>query len=58
MTINGWIQIAIFSLIIMALTKPIGGYMTRVFNGDRTFLSAVLRPFERLIYAICGVRED
>jgi len=38
MTANGWIQIAIYSLIVIAITKPLGGYMTRVFNGERTFL--------------------
>ena len=41
MTINGWVQIAIFALIVVALTKPLGGYMTRVFNGERTILSPV-----------------
>ena len=44
MTINGWVQIAIFALIVVALTKPLGGYMTRVFSGERTILSPVLRP--------------
>ena len=57
MTINGWIQIALFAVLIIALTKPFGGYMTRVFNGERTFLSPVLRPVERALYAICGVDE-
>jgi K+-transporting ATPase ATPase A chain len=58
MTINGWIQIAIFCAIIIAITKPLGGYMTRVFAGERTPLTPVLRPIERLIYAICGVDES
>src|SRR5215472_12652050 len=58
MTINGWIQIVVFSLLVIAVTRPFGGYMTRVFNGERTLLSPVLRPLERLIYAICAVRED
>ncbi|HTP78250.1 MAG TPA: potassium-transporting ATPase subunit KdpA [Rhizomicrobium sp.] len=58
MTANGWIQIALYCVIIIAIAKPLGGYMTRVFNGDRTFLSPVLRPLERLFYAISGVRED
>ena len=58
MTVNGWIQIALFCVIIIAITKPLGGYMTRVFNGDKTFLSPVLRPLERAFYAISGVRED
>ncbi|MGP8231964.1 MAG: potassium-transporting ATPase subunit KdpA [Methylovirgula sp.] len=57
MTVNGWIQIALFSVLIIALTKPVGYYMTRVFSGERTFLSPVLRPVERAIYAICGVNE-
>jgi K+-transporting ATPase ATPase A chain len=57
MTLNGWIQIALFSAIIIALTKPLGGYMTRVFNGDRTFLSPLFRPIERLFYAVSGVDE-
>jgi K+-transporting ATPase ATPase A chain len=58
MTMNGWIQIAIFSVIIIALTKPLGGYMTRVFSDERTFLSPILRPIERLFYAISGVNEE
>jgi len=58
MTINGWIQIAIFSLIILLITRPLGGYMTRVFEGERTFLSPLMRPVEQLLYRLCGVRED
>jgi K+-transporting ATPase ATPase A chain len=57
MTLNGWIQIALYSVVIVALTKPLGLYMTRVFAGERTFLSPVLRPLERAIYAICGINE-
>ena len=57
MTINGWLQIAIYCAIIVAITKPFGGYMTRVFNGERTPLSPVLRPLERGIYFVCGVDE-
>ena len=57
MTINGWIQIALFCMVVIAITKPLGGYMTRVFNGERTFLHPVLRPIERGIYALCGVDE-
>ena len=57
MTLNGWIQIALYAVIIIALTKPLGGYMTRVFNGERTLLSPVLRPVERLFYGISGVNE-
>jgi K+-transporting ATPase ATPase A chain len=57
MTSNGWIQIAIFSVIVIAVAKPFGGYMTRVFQGERTFLHPVLRPVERAIYWCCGVDE-
>jgi potassium-transporting ATPase potassium-binding subunit len=57
MTINGWLQIALFSAIVIALTRPFGGYMTRVFAGEKTFLSPVMRPVERAIYWFCGVGE-
>ena len=58
MTFNGILQIAIFCIVVIALTRPFGGYMTRVFNGDRTFLSPVLRPIERLLYAASGVKPE
>ena len=57
MTANGWVQIALFSVIVIAVTRPFGGYMTRVFNGERTFLWPVLRPVERAVYWCCGVDE-
>src|SRR5271169_326129 len=57
MTIDGWVQIALFSAIIVAITRPLGGYMTRVFAGERTLLSPVLRPVERAVYWCCGVDE-
>src|SRR3977135_4190843 len=57
MTMNGWIQIALYSVIIIAITKPFGGYLTRVFNGERTLLSHVLRPIERAVYGMSGVGE-
>jgi K+-transporting ATPase ATPase A chain len=57
MTFNGWLQIAIFCVLIILITRPLGGYMTRIFAGERTFLSPVLRPVERGIYALCGVDE-
>ena len=58
MTINGWLQIAVFLLVIFLVTKPLGVYMTRVFNRERTFLDPVLRPIERLIYRITWVDEN
>jgi potassium-transporting ATPase potassium-binding subunit len=57
MTMNGWIQIALFGAIIVALTRPFGGYMYRVFNGERTLLSPLLRPVERMLYGLSGVNE-
>jgi potassium-transporting ATPase potassium-binding subunit len=57
MTITGWLQIVLFSAIVILITRPFGGYMTRVFAGERTFLSPVLRPAERAIYWCCGVDE-
>ncbi|MBB6467670.1 K+-transporting ATPase ATPase A chain [Aminobacter lissarensis] len=57
MTINGWIQIAAFCAIIILLVKPLGGYMTRVFTGERTLLSPVLGPVERVLYRLAGTSE-
>jgi len=58
MTWNGWLQIALFVAIVVLLVKPLGLYMTKVFNGERTWLSPVLRPVERAFYAVSGVRES
>jgi K+-transporting ATPase ATPase A chain len=57
MTAIGWIQILLYCAIIVALVKPLGWYMTRVFNGERTFLSPILRPVESGLYWIGGVDE-
>jgi potassium-transporting ATPase potassium-binding subunit len=57
LTSNGWLQIALFGAIVVMITRPFGGYMTRVFAGKRTFLSPLLRPVERLVYWGCGVDE-
>lgn len=57
MTVNGWLQIALFSALIILIVKPLGYYMTRVFDGERTFLSPVLAPVERFTYWLCGVDE-
>ncbi|HVV65094.1 MAG TPA: potassium-transporting ATPase subunit KdpA [Rhizomicrobium sp.] len=58
MTFNGWVQIAIFFGLLLLTVKPLGRYMTDVFEGKRTFLSFAFRPLERGIYRICGVRES
>lgn len=57
MTINGWLQILFFFLTILAVTKPLGVFMTHVFNREKTFIDPVLRPIERLIYKLTGVDE-
>ena len=57
MTFNGWLQIALYCAVIVLLVKPFGGYMTRVFTGERTFLSPVLGPLERVFYRLSGVDE-
>ena len=58
MTFIGLAQILVFFLLILAITKPIGAFMYRVFEGERTFLHPILRPLEQLIYRLGGVRED
>jgi potassium-transporting ATPase potassium-binding subunit len=57
MTIIGWIQILLYCAIIVAIVPVLGAYMTRVFNGERTFLSPVFRPVETALYRISGVDE-
>ncbi len=58
MSVNGWLQFAIYSVILLATVRPVGIYLTRVLEGERTWLDPVLRPFERIIYKLCGVRAD
>src|SRR5271167_3930528 len=58
MTAIGWLQIILYCVIVVALVKPLGWYMTRVFNGERTLLSPVLRPVERALYRLGGVEES
>jgi K+-transporting ATPase ATPase A chain len=58
MTLNGWLQIALFLCAIFLVTKPLGVYMARVFNRERTFLDPVLRPVERLVYRLTWVDEN
>ena len=57
MSINGWVQIVLYCAIVVALVKPLGWYITRVFNGERTFLSPALRPVEIVLYRLGGVDE-
>ena len=57
MTLNGWLQILIFMAAIVAVTRPMGRFMTRVFTRQRTWLDPVLVPVERLIYRLTGVDD-
>ena len=57
MTNNGWFQILFFLLVVLALTKPLGAYITRVFSREKTFLDPLLRPIEKLVYRLTGVDE-
>src|ERR1700704_1707658 len=58
MTTNGILQIVIYFGLILIVTKPIGLFMSRLFQGQRTLLHPVVRPLEVLVYKLCGVRED
>jgi len=58
MTANGWFQILFFLLLVFLVTKPIGVFLTKVFNRERTFFDPVLRPIERLLYRVTGVDEN
>jgi K+-transporting ATPase ATPase A chain len=58
MSANGWLQFAIYSVILLAMVRPVGIYLTRVLEGERTWLDPAFRPFERLIYKLCAIKAD
>ena len=58
MTFNGWAQIVVFCVVVALITRPFGGYLFRVFSGERTILSPVLAPVERGFYRVAGIRAD
>ncbi|MBZ5522104.1 MAG: potassium-transporting ATPase subunit KdpA [Acidobacteriia bacterium] len=58
MTVNGWLQILLFFAAVLAVTKPLGTFMARVFAREKTWLDPVMRPLERLIYKLTGVNEE
>ena len=58
MTINGWLQILFFLVLVFLVTKPMGVFMARVFNREKTFMDPALRPIERLLYRVTGVDEN
>src|SRR5262247_603596 len=57
MTFYGWLQIALYFALILVCVRPLGLYMAKVFEGERTFLSPLLAPVERVLYRLCGVDE-
>jgi K+-transporting ATPase ATPase A chain len=58
MTINAFMQIGIYLVVLLALAKPLGAFMARVYDGKPTLLDPVMRPLERLMYRLCGIRPD
>src|SRR5438477_11552325 len=58
MTANGWFQIGLYLFVIFLVTKPLGVFMTRVLNREKTFLDPIFRPLERLVYRLTGVDES
>jgi K+-transporting ATPase ATPase A chain len=55
MSVNGWLQFAIFCLVLLATVRPVGIYIARVIEGERTWLDPIFRPIERILYRICGI---
>ncbi len=58
MTANGWLQFAVFFAVLLLLMRPLGLYIARVVEGEKTFLDPVLRPIERLLYRVSGIQAD
>jgi K+-transporting ATPase ATPase A chain len=58
MSVNGWLQFAIYSVVLLLSVRPVGAYLAHVLEGERTWLDPVLRPFERLIYKLSGVNAE
>ncbi len=58
MTANGWLQFVVFFAVLLLLMRPLGLYIARVLEGQKTFLDPVLRPIERLIYRACGIQAE
>ena len=56
MTFNGYVQLGLYMVVLLALAKPLGTFMARVYTGQSSGLDRVLGPLERLIYRLCGVR--
>ena len=58
MTLNGFVQLGLYLIVLLGLAKPLGTYMARVYDGQRTPLDRLVGPLERLIYRLCGVRPE
>jgi K+-transporting ATPase ATPase A chain len=58
MTANGWLQFVAFFAVLLLLMRPLGLYIARVVEGEKTFLDPLLRPIERLFYRVCGIQAD
>jgi len=58
MTANGWLQFTIYCIVLLLTVRPVGLYLARVLEGERTWLTPVLRPAERLIYRLAGVHAE
>jgi potassium-transporting ATPase potassium-binding subunit len=58
MTANGWLQFVAFFAVLLLLMRPLGLYIARVVEGEKTFLDPLLRPIERLFYRACGIQAD
>src|SRR5437588_7306720 len=58
MTVASWLQLILYMLVLLALAKPLGAFMARVYEGQRTFLHPVLAPVEGVLYRLAGVRAE
>src|SRR5690348_11612473 len=58
MTANAYLQLGLYLVVLIACAKPLGAFMARVYEGERTFLHPLLAPVERLTYRVCGVRAE
>ena len=58
MTLNGILQIALYLVLLVLITKPLGWYMARVYQDEPVVLNRVLKPIEKLFYALCGTSES
>ena len=58
MTLNGWIQIVVFLVVLVLLVKPLGLFMAKVYQGERTFLTPTFGPLERITYRLAGIHPE